>query len=435
MIVNKRRAILAAIGIGTAGIGAVGIWAAKPRAKGAPHAPYFAGLAQAVKQAGIATPTVIIDRAQLLRNVAQVMSNVNGRMDVRLVVKSLPCQALIDAILGLTHSRKMMLFSLPQLNLMAKGDNEILLGKPLPVAAAAGFYRQIAVHADAFAPERQLQWLVDTPERLTQYRDLARQLGVAMRINLEIDVGLHRGGIADLETLHRMLAILQSEPRLQWSGMMGYDAHVAKIPDLFGSRQKALAHAREIYASFAAEAQRVLGDSRAQQPGGKMTFNAAGSPTYRLYDGSGIENELSIGSAMVKASDFDLPGLDDLQPAVFIATPVLKVMERFAMPYGVEAIGDVARAWDPNQQKAVFIYGGNWLADPVSPAGLSASGLYGTSSNQQMLTESGAQQLQPDDVVFFRPRQSEAVLQQFGDIAVFDEGKITDMWPVFPATG
>ena len=90
---------------------------------------------------------------------------------------------------------------------------------------------------------------------------------------------------------------------------------------------------------------------------------------------------------------------------------------------------------NPNKKKAVFIYGGNWLADPLSPAGLSASGRYGTSSNQQLLTESGAQQLRPDDVVFFRPRQSEAVLQQFGDIAVFDQGKIADMWQVFPATG
>jgi D-serine deaminase-like pyridoxal phosphate-dependent protein len=154
-----------------------------------------------------------------------------------------------------------------------------------------------------------------------------------------------------------------------------------------------------------------------------------------LYDGSGIENELSIGSAMVKASDFDLASLDDLKPAVFIATPVLKVMEKFSMPYGVEAIGTAARIWDPNQRKAVFIYGGNWLADPVSPSGLRASGLYGTSSNQQLLTASGAQQLQPDDIVFFRPRQSEAVLQQFGDIAVYENGKIAESWPVFPATG
>lgn len=425
MISPKRRKLLAA-----AGIGAVGIWAARPRAKGAPHSPYFAELAQAVKRAGIATPTLVIDRAQMIRNAEQVMANVKGRMDVRLVVKSLPCHALIETIVGVTHSRKMMLFNLPQLNLMAKGDNDILLGKPMPVAAAASFYQHAATDNGGFAPERQLQWLIDTPERLLQYRDLARQQSINLRINLEIDVGLHRGGIPDLETLHRMLAILQSEPRLQWSGMMGYDAHVAKIPDLPGLRKAALTHAREIYASFAAETQRVM-KSRDAKP----TFNVAGSPTYRLYDGSGIENELSIGSAIVKASDFDLPSLDDLKPAVFIATPVLKVMERFSMPYGVEAIGAAARAWDPNQQKALFIYGGNWLADPISPAGLSASSLYGTSSNQQLLTASGAQQLQPDDLVFFRPRQSEAVLQQFGDIAVHENGKIVESWPVFPATG
>jgi len=425
MIAPKRRALLAA-----AGIGALGIWAAKPRANGAPHTPYFADLTQALKRAGIATPTLVIDRAQLLRNAAQVMANVKGRMDVRLVVKSLPCQALIDAVAAVTHSRKMMLFSLPQLNLMAKGDNDILLGKPMPVVAAASYYQHASAGKDGFTAERQLQWLIDTPERLAQYRDLARQQALNLRINLEIDVGLHRGGIPDLDTLHRMLAILQSEPHLQWSGMMGYDAHVAKIPDLPGLRTAALTHARDVYARFAAATQSVL-----KSPNLKPTFNVAGSPTYRLYDGSGIENELSIGSAMVKASDFDLASLDDLKPAVFIATPVLKVMEKFSMPYGVEAIGTAARIWDPNQRKAVFIYGGNWLADPVSPSGLRASGLYGTSSNQQLLTASGAQQLQPDDIVFFRPRQSEAVLQQFGDIAVYENGKIAESWPVLPATG
>ena len=41
--------------------------------------------------------------------------------------------------------------------------------------------------------------------------------------------------------------------------------------------------------------------------------------------------------------------------------------------------------------------------------------------------------MRPDDFVFLRPTQSEAVLQQFGDIAVYENGRITEMWPVFPA--
>jgi D-serine deaminase-like pyridoxal phosphate-dependent protein len=234
-----------------------------------------------------------------------------------------------------------------------------------------------------------------------------------------------------------MLEILQSEPRLQFSGMMGYDAHVAKIPDLPGLREQAHLHAHEVYTRLANQALASVatfkgGATPSEKQ--KLVFNAAGSPTYRLYDGSGIQNELSVGSAMLKPSDFDLPGLADLIPAVFIATPVLKVAEKFMMPYGVEAIGNLARSLDVNQQNAAFIYGGNWLADPVSPSGLSASALYGNSSNQQVLVGSGNQQLKVDDIVFFRPKQSEAVLQQFGDIAVYENGKIIDMWTVFPAT-
>jgi D-serine deaminase-like pyridoxal phosphate-dependent protein len=423
MISSKRRKFMLA-----AGIGAAGLIALKPSAKGAPHNSYFTEVSQALRQAGIATPTLVIDRQQLQKNVGQIVSNINGRVGLRLVVKSLPCLSLIQEITRITHSQHMMLFSLPQLLTMAKGEVDILLGKPMPVAAAASFYQRLP--SASFAPDRQLQWLIDTPERLIQYRDLARGQALNLRVNFEIDVGLHRGGIPDAQTLQQMLEILKSEPRLQFSGMMGYDAHVAKIPDLPGLQKQAHEHAHTLYDSYARQALASLkpdGDTR-------FTFNAAGSPTYRLYDGSGVENEVSVGSAMVKASDFDLPGLADLQPAVFIATPVLKVLDKFQMPYGVEFLGAAARAWDPNQQRGVFIYGGNWLADPVSPAGLSYSGLYGTSSNQQLLLDSGQQNLKADDFVFFRPRQSEAVLQQFGDIAVVENGKIVEMWPAFQAT-
>lgn len=429
MISRQRRKLLAATGIGLAGL-----WALRPSAKGAPHDAYFTRSAQALKQAGISTPVLLIDRQRLLHNAQQIMRNIGQRMQFRLVVKSLPCEALIREISAVTQSPRMMLFSLPQLRMMAQGGNDILLGKPMPVAAAAQFYQEHARNPRDFVPQQQLQWLIDTPQRLVQYRDLARQLNTVMRISFEIDVGLHRGGIGSMTTLHEMLTLLQSEARLQFSGMMGYDAHVAKIPDLPGLQQQAHAHAHQTYTAMAQEAIAVLNRSSTHAIHHPLVFNAGGSPTYRLYDGSGIENEVSVGSAMVKPSDFDLPSLSDLQAAALIATPVLKVSEQFRMPYGVEWLGDAARAWDPNQQQGIFIYGGNWLADPVSPAGLSASGLYGTSSNQQLLLQSGRQQLRVDDTVFFRPRQSEAVLQQFGDIALLDEGRISTMWPVFPAT-
>ncbi|WP_236250703.1 DSD1 family PLP-dependent enzyme [Chromobacterium phragmitis] len=419
-----RRRLLAA-----GAVGAAALWMARPANRGAPHDAYFRSMQAALRQAGIAAPTLVLDRERLRANIRAAAGHVNGKMALRLVVKSLPCPALLEEAAALAGTSRQMLFSLPQLEAMAKGGRDILLGKPLPAAAALAFYRRFS--DAAFRPERQLQWLADTPERLAQYRELARGQDLHLRVNFEIDVGLHRGGVADIATLRRMLDMVAEEPRLRWAGLMGYDAHVAKIPDVPGLRERALRHARASYAGFAAAAR--------AHPAGRAEagpcFNAAGSPTYRFYHGDGPENEVAVGSAMVKPSDFDLPALDDLLPACFIATPVLKALPRFELPYGAEWLGGMVRGWDANARRAYFIYGGNWLADPASPPGLDSSGLYGHSSNQQLLVGSGKQALAVDDMVFFRPRQSEAVLQQFGDIAVYEHGRIVDSWPALPAAG
>ena len=415
--------------ITTASLAAVGTVAAvRPGEHGAQHDTYFQGLQAALRQAGVGSPTLVIDRERLQANAQQVMHNIGGRMQLRLVNKSLPCLPLLDALMQLTGSQRQMVFSLPYLQLLTqqRPQVDVLLGKPMPVAAAAQFYARRA--ASSFDPAQQLQWLVDTPQRLQQYRDLARAQKQAMRINIEIDVGLHRGGVADEATLQAMIQLLQSEPLLQWSGLMGYDPHTEKIPDLPGVRQQARDQAKAAYQRIS----RIMQASPLAKPARQLTLNTAGSPTYRLHDGTGAANEVSIGSAMVKPTDFDTPLLSDLTAACFIATPVIK-SGPFQAPDGVEWIGKLAKLWDANQRHGVYIYGGHWLAQPVSPAGLAPSGLIGPSSNQQLLVGSGQQALQPDDFVFMRPTQSEAVLQQFGDIAVYSQGRITDWWPVFPA--
>ena len=88
----KRRTVLAAVGAGLVGAGALAL---HPRDRGAPHAPYFARLSAALREAGIATPTMIIDRDRLAANAARVIHNIGARMQLRLVAKSLPCLPLL----------------------------------------------------------------------------------------------------------------------------------------------------------------------------------------------------------------------------------------------------------------------------------------------------------------------------------------------------
>lgn len=419
-----RRHFIAAAGAATA----AGLVAVRPSDQGQPYDAYFARLNQVLKDAGVGTPTLVIDRARLRANAAHVQRHVQGRLALRLVNKSLPCLPLLAELAQITGTRRQMVFNLPYLQLLtrAQPQSDVLMGKPLPVAAAARFYTE--GHSPDFDPARQLQWLIDTPTRLAQYRDLARARQLHLRVNIEIDIGLHRGGVADLDTLRTMVQMLQAEPLLQWSGLMGYDAHTEKIPEIGGLRERSRAQSKAHYQRFLD----FLQGSPLRTPREQLTLNTAGSPSFKLHDGRGAANEVAVGSAMVKPTDFDTPLLTDLLPAAFIATPVLK-SGPFVAPEGVEALSRLAGWWDPNQRHALFIYGGHWLARPESPAGLSTSGLIGLSSNQQILLGSGHQALRPDDFVFLRPTQSEAVLQQFGDIAVYDGGHLTERWPVFPA--
>lgn len=421
---TRRRLLIGAI---AAGAGAVAL---RPAQHGAAHTPDFAALARALDDAGIAWPTVVIDRARFAANAQRLRDHVQGRLSLRLVNKSLPSLGLLDEAARLTGASGQMVFNLAYLRLIAceRPRTEVLMGKPLPVAAAARF---LAERPDSgFEPSRQLQWLVDTPERLAQYRELARAQARPMRISLELDVGLHRGGVPDVAALRPLVQLIADEPLLQCSGFMAYDAHSQKIPDLLGARAAEHAHVLDRIAAFAA----ALVGSPLGPTLGDATFNTGGSLTFRLHDGRGVANEVAVGSALVKPSDFDTPLLADFAPAAFIATPVLKVGS-FEAPSGVETLGAALRAWDRNQRVAHHIHGGHWLAQPVSPGGLAPSTLIGPSSNQQLLLGSGLQRLKPGDWVFLCPTQSEAVLQQLGDIAVCEGGRVVTLWPTFEARG
>ena len=163
------------------------------------------------------------------------------------------------------------------------------------------------------------------------------------------------------------------------------------------------------------------------------TRNAAGSPTYRLYENTDTANEISVGSALVKPTHFDTDLLAAFQPAAFIATPVLKSFDQTRMP-AIEFADGAKRMLDPNLDKTIFIHGGNWMAEPEDPPGLRYNSFFGHSSNQEMLNGGTDTDLQPDDFVFLRPSQSEAVFLQFGDIAVYENGAIVDSWAVFASS-
>ncbi|QND59671.1 DSD1 family PLP-dependent enzyme [Mesorhizobium huakuii] len=376
---------------------------------------YFATLSQALKQAGIFQPCLLLDLDRLDGNIALVKARLDPGLAVRLVDKSLACPPLLSHIGKALGTDRFMTFHPPisAAVLEAFPDADLLYGKPMPVSAAR------AVLSRGDVAWSRVCWLIDTQERLAEYGALAAELGIELRIAFEIDVGLHRGGFASPEALSKALSALPAHKGLRCAGVMAYEAHAPHIPSLFGGPAKALAQASERAAAFVA---RLGADQRS-------ILNIGGSKTALLHHG-GAANEVSMGSAFVLPSDFDTAGLEGFQPAAFIATPILKVVE--PMLPGPPAVSRLLQALGRFPRKGCYLYGGKWMAEPVFPLGMKTNGLLGLSSNQQFMGLPADAAARPGDYAFLRPTQSEAVLQQFGPIAVFSQGKIVDRWPVLP---
>ena len=420
---KRRNLLLGGAGVMAAAAGGALLW--RPGDQGSPHDAYFAKLNELLKQSGPGHPVMLIDAQRMDHNIDVLTTSVGSEKTYRVVVKSLPSVPLLQAVMARARTNALMVFHQPFLNAIAEAfpSADVLLGKPMPVSAVRTFYQKL--DADRYDAEGRIQWLVDSRDRLEQYQTLARELGVRMRINFEIDVGLHRGGLPAPEALGPLLQIIAADPEhLRFAGLMGYEPHLTGLQASLDD--PAVTSVLGIYQGFL-DAARAAGFDPAQ-----LTLNGAGSHTLRIYERDKTMNDLSAGSGVVMPTDFDTYHLSDNRPALFIATPILKRYDELKVA-GDPWIADALSAWNPNMRRLYYIYGGYWKARMVSPPGVPEP-LY-QSTNQSPVTTSTAVDLQVDDYMFLRPTQSEHVMLQFGDLLVVKDGQLAERWPVFHQTG
>lgn len=420
----KRRTILLG-GAGLAMAASTGLFLSMPDDTGKNHNAYFSNLNSLLKRDGPGRPVMLLDIDRMNHNIDQITQSVGPEKTFRIVVKSLPSMPLLQHAMTRAKTNALMVFHQPFLNAIVEAfpAADILLGKPMPVAAVETFYEKLG--GDALRASDQVQWLVDTPERLRQYQKLADRLKIKMRINCEIDVGLHRGGLGEPDDLETVLDVIHADPdRLVFAGLMGYEPHLTGMKA--GLEHPEVQEVLNKYRGFIEVAKARGVDTRA------LTLNGGGSHTLGIYQNDNVMNDLSAGSGIVKPVDFDTYHLSSHVPALFIATPILKRYDELKLP-GDPAIAKLLPMWNPNMQRVYYIYGGYWKAEIVSPEGVAAP-IY-QSTNQSPVVTSNSIDLQVDDYIFFRPTQSEHVMLQFGDILVVKDNQIIETWAVFHQTG
>ena len=155
---------------------------------------FFEQLNRDLKRREYALPHLIVDAQALEQNLQYVTTQLRDakQLQPRIVVKSLACLELLKIISQKLSTQRFMVFHLPQLLpiLESFSGAVILFGQPMPVSLVKYFYNE-----NHHWQSSNIQWLVDSHERLLEYLEIAKLFAIRLKINIEIDVGLHRGGV------------------------------------------------------------------------------------------------------------------------------------------------------------------------------------------------------------------------------------------------
>ena len=406
----------------------LGLYVLKPKKRGQNYSPYFNDLNLALKNYKRSIPSLVVDLDIVDENIEALKTIMPKDADYRIVVKSLPSKELVEYVMKKYPTNKLMVFHQPFLTDISYHGNEhldILIGKPFPANTFEYYLNSLNPENELFNADNQVQWLIDTEHRLLEYLEISKKLERKIKISIEIDVGLRRGGVNNTNDLDKIFKIIDSQPEhLVFAGFMGYDAHIVKVPSILKSREKAYEESQDFYKKCIDFAK----DNYPQLWHENLTLNGAGSPTVLLHQQYGtVINDLAAGSCLVKPTDFDIDTLESMQAASFITTPILKKQEGSKLP-SIEKFDGLITKWNPNWKYSYFLYGGAWMANYHEPKGVEGNPIFGKSTNQIMINTSDKIDLEVGDFVFLRPHQSEFVFLQFGEILAFRYKNIFQAW-------
>ena len=207
--------------------------------RGRPHTQYFQKLQALLKKNRISHPRLVIDLDRVDANIEQVRRTVKDTSSLRIVAKSLPSIEMLEYLQNKLGTNRLMAFHQPFLNQMLDRfpQADFLVGKPFPVDSA----RWILEQSDDKCRDAtdRVKWLVDTLPRLEQYLELAKEKKIRLKVSLEIDVGLHRGGVGSPAELHPLLKLLaENTEHLQFTGFMGYEPYISKLKGYWPANRK-----------------------------------------------------------------------------------------------------------------------------------------------------------------------------------------------------
>ena len=400
---------------------------------GVPNGDYFKQIGADLAAAGFGAPQIFIDLDRLDANADAIVGEV-GSDRFRLVEKSLPSLELLSYIQKRTRVDRLMVLHLPFLPaiLTAFPVADILIGKLQPTNEVKQFFQSLA-EADRPAAAARVRFLVESRTRLEELVALANTLSLTLQVGVEVDGGLHRGGVRRPAELPDVLdGFVENPGPVRFAGMLGYDGHITAAPGGPGLEEYT---ARGAYSGFVKTFESFISVLKSDFPTlwrDDLIFNSGGTETYALHHG-GPANDVAAGGGMLRPASYGNLFIKALQPALFVATPVLQHFDTFELPFGP---AQSTQLYDGNQSFSMV--GGGWPMQFVWPTGIQPAPIESDPDganivcNQSLMIGPNSPAIGPGDWVFAHARKSD-LLFVFENIRLVRNGRLVpESWRCFP---
>ncbi len=242
------------------------------------------------------------------------------------------------------------------------------------------------------------------------------QLRIAIDLDLSfklfgglISLGVHRSCIGNIDHFHQVAKAVAASKHLKLLGVIGYEAHVAGLPDT--NPFSAIPHTivRNLKKLFYSNAKnfRLQVSNYCKKHGIELEFfNGGGSGNLRDVVNDPSVTEVTAGSAFLQAQLFDYYSANECEPAMVLALQATRITPEYICCQS----GGFVASGSCSPDKFLTPYGNPLLLQPYSDEG------YGEVQTPLKITGKMDQiqgKIQSGDPVFFRPAKSGEIGEHF----------------------
>lgn len=268
--------------------------------------PYTAQDLIGRRRVELPTPALVLDVVAMRHNIATMAAWNRGHVAVRPHFKTHKCveiarEQVAAGAIGVTCATVWEAQAL-----VSAGIDEILIANEIVGAARMSVLGELAQNA-------RITVAVDDPDNAATLAEVVRAHGAELGVIIEVDVGLHRGGVRSTQEAVLLARHVESLSGVQLRGLMGYEGHVVTERDAAVRRRRAAVAMDEL--AGVVDALRADGHT-------VEIVSAGGTNTYDMTGADPRVTELQAGTYVVMDAAY-APLAPAFHPALTITATVV----------------------------------------------------------------------------------------------------------------